>query len=117
MRGNSTTPEKTKRVAPANGLAPDLAPFARSGASMIENASELAQEMMGFSQSCVEAGMDAWQAFAACRSPADLLECQRQFVERSTARSFEQASKLGARFFSAMSSAAAAFRSAPASGS
>ena len=64
---------------------------------MMKSYFNMAQEIMTFSQGRWQAAMGAWQQLAACRSPSELFDRQRQFAEETNKQYFEAANKLAMR--------------------
>lgn len=118
MKDDAMAAEKSKQAATGNGAAAPwfggynqaMENWAQASASLMRGAAELSQEMMTFSQSRFQAGIDAWQTAVACRTPADLFENQRALAEQATARCFEDAQKLVSRALAVMNDAAASFQ-------
>lgn len=121
MTDNAAAPEKAKRTKAGNDLVPGLGTWidggsnalegwTRSCSSMLKGSFELTQEMLAFSQNRLQANIDAWKALTACRNPADLSECQKEFTEKATAQYLDEANRLSSRIISMMSGAAVPFR-------
>jgi hypothetical protein len=87
-----------------------LEKWAQASASTISGAVEISQEVMRFSQNQLQAGMDAWKTAASCRNPTDVLELQKQLVEKSTAEYLDEARKLTSRMIGLFGEAAMSFR-------
>jgi hypothetical protein len=118
VKDDAATQDKSKQATGGNGMVPDfrawvggyggsLENWAQSNTDMIKGATEVGQEFMKFSQGRLQAHSDAWKALAACRSPLEIFECQRQFTEKAASQYFDEASKLASRTISVMSSVAA----------
>jgi phasin family protein len=119
---NDASPaEKSRRDASGNSAVPDLGAcltgygqaldsWARASAALMKGMAELSQEIMTFSQSRFQAGIDAWQTAAACRSPADLFENQKELTEKAAARYFADAQKFAQRATALMNEVAAPLR-------
>lgn len=68
-----------------------------SNNDLMNGASEIAQELMSFSQTRLQADLNGWKALVACRSPGDLFECQRHFVKEITVQYTDQFNKFTSR--------------------
>ncbi len=81
---------------PTNGSAPpfffniDQQPFQ----SWARGMSALTEEMGQFMQARLREDIGAWSKLTACRDPSQLLETQRQYVEKSAADYLDEAGKL-----------------------
>lgn len=84
--------------------------WAQSSNDFVKGASDLAQEIMAFSQTRFRTDLDAWQEMAACRNPADLFERQRQHAETAMTQYFDEVSKLTSQVMNSMSNTTAALR-------
>lgn len=129
MKDDATGADKSKRAKTgngSNGLILDLSfwtdganraleSWAQCNSSLFKGAFDLAQEMLAFSQARLQADIDAWKALTACRNPGNLFECQKEFTEKATAQSFDEANKLTSWMIGVMSSATAPFRQEQAS--
>jgi hypothetical protein len=118
---DNVTAVPSKREAAGSGSTPDLEAWpdtysqslegwAHASASLMKGAAELYQDIMTFSQSRFQAGIEAWQTAAACRTPADLFENQREFAEKAATQYFGQAQKIASRALELMGDASAAVR-------
>jgi hypothetical protein len=87
-----------------------LGSWTQSSAATMKDSFELAHEMLTFSQARLQANIDAWQALATCRNPADFLECQKEFADKTTAQYLDETNKLTTRVIGIMSTAAAPLR-------
>lgn len=117
---DETTLDKSKRTK-AESPIPDFSSWTGSGVRALESwtqsssatmkdSFEFAHEMLTFSQARLQANIDAWQALATCRNPADFLECQKEFAEKATAQYLDETSKLTTRMIGIMSSATTPLR-------
>lgn len=117
MPDDTTTLDKSKRAKAASPFldfsswtgsgVQALESWTQSGSATIKDSFEFAHEMLTFSQACLQANIDAWQALATCRNPADFLECQKEFAEKATAQYLDETNKLTTRVIGIMSTAAA----------
>lgn len=121
MRDDATTAEKPKSTKAGNGSIPDFNSWmggsvhawenwANSGTAMMEAATEVAQEIVRFSQSRFQADIDAWKTLTACRTPVDLFECQRRYAEAASKQYVDEANKLGSRMIDVVNGAASSLR-------
>jgi len=54
----------------------------------------LSQEVAQFTQTRLQEDAAAWSALAACRSPDEVLECQRRFSAKASEQYYEEIGKL-----------------------
>lgn len=81
----------------------------RSSGELMEKATELSCKMLDFSQGSLHLNLDAWQAFAACRTPEDFMRHQQAFMQKAAQQYFDQASNLVSSTLALVSSAAIPF--------
>jgi hypothetical protein len=121
MKDDATVAEKREQAASGNGALPDasawfggynqaMESWAQASASLMKGAAGLSQEIMTFSQSRFQAGIEAWQTALACRTPADLFENQRELAERGAARYVDDTQKFLSRAFALINEATAPLR-------
>jgi len=121
MTTNATPKEKTKRESKTSeetldfGLLADtnnhlMENWAQSSSSMMKGAVDMAEEIMTFAQSRLQADIEAWKTLAACQNPGEMFECQREFTEKAAAQYLEETSKITARMINVMSEVKAPFQ-------
>lgn len=71
--------------------------WTQTNAEIVSGTAEIAQEVVSFWQSRFQADVNAWKALLECRTPGDLFECQRKFVEKTATDYVEEANKLSSR--------------------
>lgn len=71
--------------------------WTQTNAEIVSGTAEIAQEVVSFWQNRFRADVNVWKAFLACRTPGDLFECQRKFVEKTATDYVEEANKLSSR--------------------
>ncbi len=68
--------------------------WTQRSAGVMQGAADLAQEIMTFSQSRFQAGIDAWKELLTCRSPDDFFKCQERFLEKAAGEYLDEVGKL-----------------------
>lgn len=71
--------------------------WTQTNAEIVSGTAEIAQEVVSFWQNRFRADVNVWKAFLECRTPGDLFECQRKFVEKTATDYVEEANKLSSR--------------------
>lgn len=125
MPDNPATSERTKRSAAMSAFAPanidtwmsgyrqTLETWMRSGDGALKRAALFTEEIMDFSRNRFQADLEAWDAIASCRSPADFVECQRQYVQKASSDYLEEANKLTTGMMAFLTDVAAPLRQPP----
>ena len=86
--------------------------WVQSGNGLIEEAAALTEEILAFSRARLEADLDAWKIMAACRTPAELIECQQRFSEIAVRHYADEVGRLSGRVFGLMTRMAAPIQQA-----
>ncbi len=126
MSDNASISENTKRLAAIgefaapnvnawmSGYQQALENWMQSGGGALKRAALLSEELMNFSRSRLQADIEAWEAIGSCRSPADFLERQRQYVQKASSDYLEEATKLTTGMVAFLSDVATPLRQPPA---
>jgi hypothetical protein len=76
-----------------------------SNTAMMKESIELARETLTFSNTRLQATLDAWAALSRCRNLRDLSECQAELAKEATSQYTDAASRIITRWTNVVSSA------------
>lgn len=108
MNDKPTISGKTDHKAGGNGALPvldfwmngsrDIAQrWSQSNSQFAKGVADLSQEFLASAQERFQVAADSWKSLFECRNPADLIECQRHFLEKATHQYFEESNKFAKR--------------------
>lgn len=96
-----------------NDNGPMLENWTKSSSTLMKKNLKITEDVLSFSQTRLQANIEALKKLSSCLGLGDVLECQKQFAEKTTSHYAEEMSKLTAQFMSAMSDATALLRKEP----
>jgi hypothetical protein len=76
-----------------------------SNTAMMKESIELARDTLTFSNTRLQANLDAWTALSRCRNLRDLSECQAELAKDATSQYTDAASRMITRWANVVSSA------------
>jgi len=113
---NDQTPMRTSPEAPTRAtqetrnwfdtIRPAANIWAQSNAALLTQLNETAKTMHLFSQSRLQANIDACRSLSSCRDPAELAGHQREFIENATAQYSEHAQNMSEQTVAIITAAA-----------
>ena len=126
MRDDATSSDRVKPAKSGNGEMSGLGwwtegsqraldGWARSNSSLLKGTLDMAQEVVAFSQTRLNANASAWAALISCRSPDDLIKIQQTFAQTAATDCLNEASKLTTQMVGILCGAAKCFGEQPAS--
>jgi hypothetical protein len=87
--------------------------WTKSSSTLMKKNLKITEDVLSFSQTRLQANIETLKKLSSCLGLRDVLECQKQFAEKTTSHYAEEMSKLTAQLMSAMSDASVLLRQEP----